>query len=131
MQKIVPSLWFQGDAASGSQFYQEALPDTRILSTSGYPEEGLPDGLLRHAGQLLTVEVEVAGHQLVLLNTGQGFRPNPAISFMLNFDPTRDAAARERLQTTWDRLSETARSSCPWNDGRPWSSTDGSRTASA
>lgn len=30
MQKIVPNLWFQGNAAEGVEFYEHALPNSRV-----------------------------------------------------------------------------------------------------
>lgn len=105
MQKIVPNLWFQGNAAEGSQFYEHALPDTHVVSTAHYPQDDLPDFQEEFAGELLTVELEISGYRLMLINAGREFLPNPAISFMLNFDPSRDPDARDHLETTWSRLS--------------------------
>ena len=54
MQKIVPNLWFQGNAAEGVEFYEHALPNTRVGDTSHYPTEGLLDFQEDFAGELLT-----------------------------------------------------------------------------
>jgi predicted 3-demethylubiquinone-9 3-methyltransferase (glyoxalase superfamily) len=39
------------------------------------------------------------------ISAGPYFTFNPSISFMLNFDPSQDAQAREHLDATWDQLS--------------------------
>lgn len=106
MQKIVPNLWFAGDAAEAGEFYAAALPDTTSRVAARYPDDGLPDFQRQMAGRPLVVEVEVDGYTLALINAGPQFRPNPAMSFMLHFDPSRDADARAHLDATWDRLIE-------------------------
>lgn len=106
MQKIVPNVWFQGNAAEGVEFYEHALPNTRVVGTSRYPTENLPDFQKEFAGELLTASLEIDGFQVVLLNAGQEFSPNPAISFILNFDPSRDPEAKATLTGVWERLSQ-------------------------
>lgn len=104
MQKIIPHLWFNRDAAEGAQFYRRAFPDTEILRTTRYPEEGLPDFQRDFAGEVLSVDIAVAGFHLTLINASDEYRPNPAVSFMVSFDETRDPAARQRMTETWSRL---------------------------
>ncbi|MBD2763099.1 MULTISPECIES: VOC family protein [unclassified Candidatus Sulfotelmatobacter] len=106
MQKIVPNLWFQGNAAEGAEFYEQALPNTRLVDSSNYPTEGLLDFQKDLAGELLTAVLDIDGFQVLLINAGEEFTPNPAISFMLNFDPSRDENARATLERVWDRLSQ-------------------------
>ncbi|MDG3009893.1 VOC family protein [Rhodococcus sp. D2-41] len=104
MQKIVPNLWFAGDAAEAGEFYAAALPETTSRVAASYPDDGLPDFQRQLAGLPLVVEVEVGGHTLSLINAGSEFRPNGAMSFTLNFDPSRDSEARARLDATWEHL---------------------------
>lgn len=106
MQKIVPNLWFQGNAAEGVEFYEHALPNTHVVETSNYPTEGLLDFQKDFAGELLTAVLEIEGYQVLLINAGEEFKPNSAISFLLNFDPSRDENAKTTLQGVWDRLSQ-------------------------
>lgn len=106
MQKIVPNLWFQGNAAEGVEFYEHALPNTRVVDSSNYPTEGLLDFQKDFAGELLTAVLEIEGYQVLLINAGEEFKPNSAISFLLNFDPSRDDNAKASLQGVWDRLSQ-------------------------
>lgn len=106
MQRIVPSLWFDHTAAQAAEFYLSVFPGGRILDTQHYPAAGLPDFQQEFAGEVLSVDFEIAGTRFVGINAGPTFRPNPAISFMVNFDPSRDPAAREHLDAVWARLSE-------------------------
>lgn len=104
MQKIVPNLWFNRNAAEAAEFYRAAFPDTRILETTRYPHEGLPDFQRDFAGDVLTVDLEVLGFRVTLINAGDEFTPNPSISFMVSFDEGHDPDAREQLNQTWTRL---------------------------
>lgn len=106
MQRIVPHLWFDRQADAAAEFYCEALPHTTLLTTSQYPTEGLPDFQQDFAGKTLTAELEIDGLQIVLINASDEFYPNPSISFLLNFDPSRDPDAAGTLDATWQKLSE-------------------------
>lgn len=104
MQKIVPNLWFNHTAAQAAAFYETVLPNTRVTSTQRYPNEGLADFQSEFAGDVLLVTFEVDGFEFVGINAGAEFTPNPAISFFLNFDPSRDPQAREHLDDVWAAL---------------------------
>lgn len=104
MQKIVPNLWFDHTAAEAAAFYAQVLPNTRVTGTEYYPTEGLADFQADFAGSELVVNLDVDGLEFVLINAGPEFRPNPSISFFLNFDPSRDPQAREHLDEVWAGL---------------------------
>jgi predicted 3-demethylubiquinone-9 3-methyltransferase (glyoxalase superfamily) len=106
-QKITPNLWFNGNANEAVDFYISAFPDSSVISTSYYPtsaEEGLADFQEELAGKVLTVEFELAGLHFTAINADSTFSPNPSISFMVNFDPSRDSQAKEHLDELWDAL---------------------------
>jgi predicted 3-demethylubiquinone-9 3-methyltransferase (glyoxalase superfamily) len=106
-QKITPNLWFSDNAKEAADFYTSAFPDSKIVSTVYYPqsaEEGLADFQKDFAGKVLTTEFELAGLRFVALNGGPAFTPNPATSFMVNFDPSRDDQAKEHLDELWEKL---------------------------
>lgn len=108
MQKIVPNIWCNGNATEAAEFYTSAFPGSKIVATSYYPnskEEGLADFQLNMAGKELTVDFEVDGFRFSLINAGPEFKPNPSISFMVNFDPSRDDRAKEHLDELWTKLS--------------------------
>ena len=106
MQKIIPHVWCQGTAEEAVAFYQDALPECVLASSSRYPAEGLPDFQRKFAGQLLTAELRIGDYHVILINAGEEYLPNPALSFFLNFDPSRDSDARTSLHKVWHRLSE-------------------------
>jgi predicted 3-demethylubiquinone-9 3-methyltransferase (glyoxalase superfamily) len=108
-QKITPNIWCNNNAKEMADFYVSAFPDGKIHFTSYYPkskEEGLADFQENMAGKELVVEFEVAGKRFSLINAGDTFKPNPSISFFVNFDPSRDDKARERLDELWSKLSD-------------------------
>lgn len=106
MQRIVPSIWFDHTAAEAAEFYTSIFPEGRVIHTSRYPSSGLLDFQESYAGLPLAVEFELAGHRFIGINAGAEFRPNPSVSFMLNFDPSVDPQAREHLDQLWAALSE-------------------------
>lgn len=109
IQKITPNLWFEGNADEAVDFYVSAFPDSKILDKSYYPNsqaEGLADFQLNLAGKVLTVEFELGQYPFLAINAGPEFAFNPSISFMVNFDPSRDDQAREHLDALWSRLSD-------------------------
>ncbi|MGO1544219.1 MAG: VOC family protein [Gulosibacter sp.] len=104
MQFITPSLWFNGDAEEAVQFYLNAFPESLVTATHYYPSEGLPEFQLEMAGKVLTIEFQLADLEFIAINAGGEFRPNPAISFMVNFDPTIKANAADQLDSLWNKL---------------------------
>lgn len=106
MQRIVPNLWFNGEASEAVAFYTAAFPGGRIVETQYYPTEGLLDFQQAMAGEVLTIEYELGGHRFIAINAGDEFRPNPSVSFFVNFDPSVDPDAREHLDELWAALAD-------------------------
>ena len=109
VQKITPNLWFDGNAKEAVDFYVSLFPDSGPIATDYYPtskKEGLADFQLDMAGKELSIEFGIDGYQFVAINAGPEFSFTPAISFMLNFDPSRDENARARLDELWQALSD-------------------------
>lgn len=113
MQKITPNVWFNGDAAEAAQFYADAFPRGSVVATTHYPTENLPDFQTEMAGKPLTVDVDLGGFVVSLINAGPEFPLTPAISFMLNFDPSVDDDARRSLDRVWASLSEGGQERIP------------------
>lgn len=105
MQKIVPNLWFDHTAEEAAQFYSSVFPNSRIVDIQRYPTEGLLEFQKELAGQPVTVEFELGGYRMVGINAGAEFRPNPSVSFFVNFDPSVDDQAREHLDELWAALT--------------------------
>ena len=106
MQTIIPHIWINRVADDATEFYLSALPDTRVVERWTYPEEGLLDFQEEFAGEPLTVEFDIGGYRLAMINAGDEFTPTPAISFFLNFDPSQRDDARGDLDRTWARLTD-------------------------
>lgn len=110
MQKIVPNLWFAGNAKQAVEFYIEAFGnDSKVTEIQNYPnsaEEGLADFQKDMAGKPLVVEFELCGYHFTAINADASFKPTAASSFMLNFDPSRDSDAEQHLNELWDKLSD-------------------------
>lgn len=102
MQKIIPNLWFNGNAKEAVDYYVSVFPDSNIISTEYYPnstEEGLADFQLHLAGKVLTVEFELLGTRFVAINAGPEFTLSEAVSFAV---PCKD---QDEIDYYWERLS--------------------------
>lgn len=94
MSKIVPCLWFAGEAEQAAQFYVSLLPGSRIdniqrsvVDTPGGPE-----------GSVLVVEFTVAGQPFMALNGGTPLPFNHAVSFKI------DCVDQAEVDRLWDAL---------------------------
>lgn len=105
MQKIVPHLWFDKEAKEAAEFYVSVFPDSRV--TSMRTLKNTP------SGDADVVSFELAGFSFMAISAGPFFKPNPSISFILNFDPSRDDKARERLDELWGKLSAGGKALMP------------------
>ncbi|MCQ9342618.1 VOC family protein [Corynebacterium kozikiae] len=103
MQTVVPNIWCNSNALEVAEHYATIFPNTEITNVVRYPTEGLLDFQQPMAGQPLTVDVEIQGYQLTLINADDTFRPNPSISFMVT------SANKQLTQALWDGLHEGGR----------------------
>ncbi|MFP7364597.1 VOC family protein [Corynebacterium callunae] len=124
MQKIIPNIWCQGNADEVAEYYVDIFSHTpqeaHIQETITYSEEGLQEFQESLAGKTLTVEVELSGTRFILINAGVEFRPNPFLSFVLNFDPILEPEAKAHLEQMWQLLSSTGKVLMPL-DSYPFS----------
>lgn len=111
-QRIVPNLWFDGNAKEAADYYVSVFPDGKILSTEYYPntaDEDLADFQQELAGKVLTVEFELMGTRFVAINAGPEFKFNESVSFSV---PCKD---QEEIDYYWERLSKVPESEqCGW-----------------
>lgn len=112
MQKIVPHLWFDKEAVEAAEFYVDAFG--HVPSQAG--DSKIKTKSVIHdtpSGDCDVVSFDLAGCSFMAISAGPYFKFNPAISFMLNFDPSRDAQAREHLDMLWEKLSEGGKALMP------------------
>ncbi len=118
-QKIIPSLWFDKECEEAMNFYvssfsgisgeSESMPagrqESKIISIQRYERGMETPGIEKMIGKVLTGIFELEGYRFMALDGGPIFKFNPSISFILNFDPSRNKNARENLDVLWERLS--------------------------
>lgn len=109
LQKITPNLWFDGNAKEAVDFYVSVFPDSKIVSTSYYPEEGLLDFQKNLAGKELTIDFDLNGNRFVAINAGPEFKFNESVSFSIACDD------QEEIDYYWSKLSSVPESEqCGW-----------------
>jgi predicted 3-demethylubiquinone-9 3-methyltransferase (glyoxalase superfamily) len=98
-RRVTPTLWFDGRVEEAAELYTSVLPGSRVVGTTPGP-----------GGGVLTVELEVAGQPLVLLDGGPQFPPTEAFSLSVS---CADAAEVDRV---WDALlaGGGTESRCGW-----------------
>lgn len=99
MQKIVPHLWYDGDAETAARHYTALVPGSAINATVRYPDVG-QEVHGRAPGSVMFLDFRLGDTRLVALNGGPMFRFTPAVSLFVMLE---DRAALDRL---WDGLAE-------------------------
>ena len=106
MQKIVPHLWFDTQAKEAAEFYVRAFGQgSKVMSVNTLKDTP--------SGDCDIVSFSLAGYEFMAISAGPLFAFNPSVSFMVNFDPSRDPGARERLDALWTALSEGGQTLMP------------------
>jgi predicted 3-demethylubiquinone-9 3-methyltransferase (glyoxalase superfamily) len=100
MQRITPHLWFDKEAEEAARFYTSIFSNSKITNTSTI--HGVPTP----TGDCDIVSFELNGQPFMAINAGPLFKFNPSISFIVNFDPSRDMNARKNLDDLWEKLAQ-------------------------
>ncbi len=99
MQKIVPHLWFDTQAKEAAKYYVSAFGNgSKMTHTSTIHDTP--------SGDCDIVSFDLCGFSFMGISAGPAFKINPCISFMLNFDPSKDKDARKHLDALWEKLSD-------------------------
>lgn len=105
MQKILPHLWFDKQAKEAVEFYVSVFPDSKITNASVIKDTP--------SGDCDFLNFEVIGYEFMAISAGPYFKLNPAISFMVNFDPSQDPDALARIDEIWAKLAEGGKALMP------------------
>lgn len=108
--RIRPCLWFADNAEEAARFYTGIFPNSRIVNTTRFSEEGF-EIHQRPTGSVMTVTFELDGHQFTGLNGGPMFTFSEAVSFEVH------CASQEEVDYYWERLGEggdPAAQQCGW-----------------
>jgi predicted 3-demethylubiquinone-9 3-methyltransferase (glyoxalase superfamily) len=105
MQKITTYLWFDDDAEEAMKFYTSLFKNSKILSTSRYPE-GSPG----KPGTLMTGTFQLDGQEFMALNGGPQFPFTEAISLLVNCEN------QQEVDELWAKLTADGgqESQCGW-----------------
>src|SRR3989344_7549827 len=96
MQKIIPHLWFDKEAKEAAEFYTSLFPDSKITNINQLHDTP--------SGDADIVSFQLWGYSFMAISAGPYFKPNPSISFMINFDPAQDKDAGKRIDQIWEKL---------------------------
>ena len=104
MPKIVPCLWFDGQAEQAATHYTTIFPNSEVLGVTRYgPEMPVPEGTV------MTVSFSLDGQRFVALNGGPQFSFSEAISFQVL------CADQDEVDYYWNRLAEGGEQGpCGW-----------------
>jgi predicted 3-demethylubiquinone-9 3-methyltransferase (glyoxalase superfamily) len=110
MQKITPTLWFNGQAVEAVKFYTSVFKNSKTGKTTRYGKAGFE---FHHQpeGTPMTIEFELEGQKFLALNGSPQFPFNESISFIISCD------SQEEIDYYWGKLSENgdpAAQNCGW-----------------
>ena len=105
VQPITPHLWFDTQAREATAFYCSVFPDSKIDSIVTLHDTP--------SGDCDVVNFTLQGQPFMAISAGPHFKFTPAISFLVNFDPTRDPKARDKLDALWNALLDGGEAMMP------------------
>lgn len=94
---VIPHLWYDREAGEAAEFYCSVFPDSAVTSRTTLRDTPSGDSEL--------VTFKLWGMPFMAISAGPLFKFNPSISFIVNFDPSREPRARELLDEAWDKLA--------------------------
>ena len=104
MQKIVPFLWFDGQADEAVNFYTSIFKNATITSVTRYGDVGPGP-----KGSIMSATFELDGQEFYALNGGPMFKFSPAISFFVKCE------SQEEVDYYWSKLAAGGQTNqCGW-----------------
>ena len=99
MQKIIPFLWFDGNAEEAMNFYTSIFKNAKAGSVNR----------IGPGGPVMSVTFELDGQKFMGLNGGPMFKFTEAVSFFVSCE------TQEEIDEKWEKLSEGGeKSRCGW-----------------
>jgi predicted 3-demethylubiquinone-9 3-methyltransferase (glyoxalase superfamily) len=99
---ITPFLWFDTEAGDAADYYVSLFADSRILRVSHYGDF-MPD----KAGQVMVVDLELAGQRLTFMNGGPNFKLDEAFSLSVGCE------TQAEIDRLWNALGHKP-NACGW-----------------
>ena len=104
MQKIVPFLWFDGNAEEAMNFYVSVFKNSRVVSVTRYGDAGPGP-----KGTVMSCTFQLEGQDFYALNGGPQFKFTQAISLFVNCE------TQQEIDALWKTLSAGGREDqCGW-----------------
>ena len=104
MQKIVPFLWFDGNAEEAMNFYTSIFKNSKVGQITRCGDAGPGP-----KGSVLTAKFEIEGQEFMALNGGPEFKFTPAISFFVNCETQKE------VDELWEKLLAGGKAmQCGW-----------------
>ena len=97
-QIITPHLWYDKEAKEAAEFYVAVFGLNSKINNLDTMDD-------TPSGSVDIVSFTIWGYEFMAISAGPYFDLNPSISFMVNFDPSQDKDARERIDQVWEKLS--------------------------
>ena len=104
MQKIVPCLWFDGNAEEAISFYASIFKNSKVVDVSHYGE-----GAPYPAGTVLAATFQLEGQEFMAINGGPEFPFTEAVSLYVK------CKNQEEVDEFWEKLLQGGEESqCGW-----------------
>lgn len=100
-------MWFDDKAEEAVELYTSLFPNSKITSTATLNDVPTP------TKKASVFAFEIDNQPFMAINAGPVFKPNPSISFFLNFDPSKDKDAKEKLTKTYEKLLTNGKALMP------------------
>jgi predicted 3-demethylubiquinone-9 3-methyltransferase (glyoxalase superfamily) len=104
MKKLIPFLWFDGQAEEAAKHYTSIFKNSKMGSVSRFGEAGPGK-----AGSVVTASFEIMGLEFVALNGGPQYKFTEAVSFQIPCE------SQEEVDYYWEKLGAGGTfSQCGW-----------------
>ncbi|WP_454831293.1 VOC family protein [Pseudoxanthomonas wuyuanensis] len=105
---ITPHLWFDTQAKEAAGFYCSVFPDSKVESIVRLRDTP--------SGDCDVASFTLHGQPFMAISAGPLFTFNPSVSFMVNYDPSRDPQASEHLDAAWATLIDGGQALMPLDE---------------